>query len=90
MPISTKFILLKMPISTKFISPKCRFPPNLIEKRTFLDHEFHEFSLIQRVCFEIFGCARHSPNKFGPALTCAKIREISATDQVAILLIERD
>ena len=24
------------------------------------------------------------------ALTCAKIREISATDQVAILIIERD
>ena len=26
----------------------------------------------------------------GSALACAKIREISATDQVAILLIERD
>ena len=46
---------------------------------------------------DIFGCARHSPNKFGSALACtkialacAKIREISATDQVAILLIERD
>ena len=24
-------------------------------------------------CFEIFGCARHSPNKFGSALTCTKI-----------------
>ena len=43
-----------------------------------------------KICFEIFGCARHSPNKFGSALACAKIREISATDQVAILLIERD
>ena len=42
-----------------------------------------------KICFEIFGCARHSPNKFGSALACAKIREISATDQVAILLIER-
>ena len=23
--------------------------------------------------FEIFGCARHSPNKFGSALACTKI-----------------
>ena len=44
----------------------------------------------QSIVLEIFGCARHSPNKFGSALACAKIREISATDQVAILLIERD
>ena len=44
----------------------------------------------QSIVLEIFGCARHSPNKFGSALVCAKIREISATDQVAILLIERD
>ena len=35
-------------------------------------------------------CARHSPNKFGSALACAKIREISATDKVAILPVERD
>ena len=43
-----------------------------------------------KICFEIFGCARQSSNKFGSALACTKIREISATDQVAILLIERD
>ena len=43
-----------------------------------------------KICFEIFGCARQSSNKFDSALACAKIREISATDQVAILLIERD
>ena len=41
-----------------------------------------------KICFEIFGGARHSPNKFGSALACAKIREISATDQVAINIIE--
>ncbi|MDY5451832.1 MAG: hypothetical protein SPG28_02950, partial [Alloprevotella sp.] len=43
-----------------------------------------------KICFEIFGCARQSSNKFDSALACAKIREISATDQVAMLLIERD
>ena len=66
-------------------------------------HEFHEFTrnmlnyingdLIGRTNFHkfnIFGGARHSPNKFGSALACAKIREISATDQVAILPVERD
>ena len=26
--------------------------------------------------FDIFGCTRHSPNKFGSALACTKIREI--------------
>ena len=26
--------------------------------------------------FDIFGCARHNPNKFGSALACTKIREI--------------
>ena len=36
-------------------------------------------------------CARLRENSiFTAALVCAKIREISATDQVAILLIERD
>ena len=25
------------------------------------------------VFFEIFGCTRHSPNKFGSALACTKI-----------------
>ena len=45
--------------------------------------------VFNRRFLDIFGCARHSPNKFGSALTCAKIREISATDQVAILIIER-
>ena len=44
----------------------------------------------QSIVLEIFGCARHSPNKFGSTLACANIREISATVQVAILLIERD
>ncbi len=36
------------------------------------------------IVLEIFGCARHNSNKFGSALTCAKIRVISATEQVAI------
>ena len=26
--------------------------------------------------FDIFGCTRHNPNKFGSALACTKIREI--------------
>ena len=52
-------------------------------------HEFHEFTRITKRLangdligrtnfhyFNIFGCARHSPNKFGCALACAKIREI--------------
>ena len=29
----------------------------------------------QSIVLEIFGSARHSPNKFGSALVCAKIRE---------------
>ena len=27
----------------------------------------------QTFFFDIFGCARHSPNKFGSALACTKI-----------------
>ncbi|MFW5593333.1 MAG: hypothetical protein ACOCNP_08585, partial [Bacteroidales bacterium] len=33
-------------------------------------------SLARKFAFEIFGCARHNPNKFGSALACTKIREI--------------
>ena len=43
----------------------------------------------QSIVLEIFGCARHSPNKFGSALACAKIREISATVQVAFYSLKR-
>ena len=50
-------------------------------------HEFHEYTRITKRLDNEFN---NSPNKFGSALAYAKICEISATDKVAILPVERD
>ena len=35
--------------------------------------------------FDIFGCTRHNPNKFGSALVCTKIRKIRGQKIVSII-----
>ena len=64
-------------------------PPHLCSQHS--EHgAFNPLVYIKCPFLNIFGCARHSSNKFGSALVCAKILEISATDKVAILPVERD
>ena len=39
-----------------------------------------------KICFAIFGCARHSPNKFGSALACTKIRPMGQKNSPPAIL----
>ena len=39
------------------------------------------------VYFVIFGCARHSPNKFGSALACTKISSFTCLLKIVLILL---
>ena len=39
------------------------------------------------VFFEIFGCTRHSPNKFGSALACTKIYSFTCLLKIVLILL---